>query len=117
LDTTINTELDAPTIIKVGSHFKVAKILEPEGEKGLSFVQLAQRLNAISIMEEIVATGKAGTLYLCHPFIVHAAQNHNGTMPKFMAQPSLLTKNDFNISKIDTLICPVEKAIQIGLRM
>jgi hypothetical protein len=108
------TELDAPTIIKVGSHLKVAKILEPEGEKGLSFVELSQRLNSISAMEEVIATGKAGTVYLCHPFIVHAAQNHYGTKPKFMAQPPLLTKNDFNLNKIDTLFCPVEKAIILG---
>lgn len=110
------TEQDAPTIIKVGSHFDVAKILEPEGEKGLSFMELAQRLNTISAKEEIVATGTAGTVYLCHPFIVHAAQNHSGTTPKFMAQPPLLTKNDFNINKTATLLCPVEKAILTGLR-
>ena len=65
----------------------------------------------------MVATGKAGTVYLCHPFIVHAAQNHYGTTPKFMAQPPLLTKNDFNINKMDTLLFPVEKAILTGLRM
>ena len=111
------TELDAPTIIKVGSHFEVAKILEPEGEKGLSFMELAQRLHTISTKKEMVATGKAGTVYLCHPFIVHAAQNHYGTTPKFMAQPPLLTKNDFNINKMDTLLFPVEKAILTGLRM
>lgn len=111
------TERDAPTIIKVGSHFDVAKILESEGEKGLSFMELAQRLNTISTKEEIIATGKAGTVYLCHPFIVHAAQNHYGTTPKFMAQPPLLTKSDFNINKADTLLCPVEKAILIGLGM
>jgi hypothetical protein len=110
------TDQDAPTIIKAGSHFDVAKILAPEGEKGLSFMELAQRLNTIATKEEIVATGKAGTVYLCHPFIVHAAQNHYGTTPKFMAQPPLLTKNDFNIKKIDTQLCPVEKAILMGLR-
>ena len=110
-------EQDAPTILKVGSHFDVAKILEPEGEKGLSFMELAQRLNTIPTKEEIVATGKAGTVYLCHPFIVHAAQNHHGTTPKFMAQPPLLTKNDFNINKIDTQLYPVEKAILTGLKM
>jgi hypothetical protein len=109
------TEYDAPTIIKVGSHFDVAKILELEGEKGLSFMELAQRLNTISTKEEIIATGKAGSVYLCHPFIVHAAQNHYGTTPKFMAQPPLLTKSDFNINKADMLLCPVEKAILIGL--
>jgi hypothetical protein len=107
---------DAPTILKVGSHFDVAKILEPEGEKGLSFMELAQFLNTISSKEEIVATGKAGTVYLCHPFIVHAAQNHYGKSPKFMAQPPLLTKKDFNIHKIDSQLCPVEKAILKGLR-
>lgn len=111
------TEQDAPTLIKVGSHFDVAKILEPEGEAGLSFMELAQRLDTIPAKEEIVATGKAGTVYLCHPFIVHAAQNHRGTTPKFMAQPPLLTKNDFNINKTDGLLCPVEKAIVEGLRM
>lgn len=110
------TEQDAPTLIKVGSHVEVAKILEPEGEKGLSFMELAQRLHAIPTKEEIIATGKAGTVYLCHPFIVHAAQNHHGTMPKFMAQPPLLTKNDFNINKTNIPLCPVEKAILLGLK-
>jgi hypothetical protein len=110
------TEQDAPTKIKVGSHFDVAKILESEGEKGLSFLELAQRINTISNRKKIVAIGKAGTVYLCHPFIVHATQNHYGTKPKFMAQPPLLTKKNFNISKIGTEHCPVEKAILIGLR-
>ncbi len=109
------TEHDAPTVIKVGSHFEVAKILEPEGEKGLSFLELTQRINTISTREKSFAIGKAGTVYLCHPFIVHAAQNHYGTEPKFMAQPALLTKKSFNISKIDNELCPVEKAILIGL--
>lgn len=38
-------EQDAPTILKVGSHLDVANILEPEGEKGLSFVELTNRLD------------------------------------------------------------------------
>lgn len=111
------SENDAPTIIKKGSHFDVAKILEPEGEKGLSFMELAQKLNTISTKEEIFATGKAGTVYLCHPFIVHSAQNHYGTTPKFMAQPPLLTKYDFNLNQINALLSPVEKAILQGLKM
>lgn len=109
------TALDAPTLIKAGSHFDIAKILEPEGEKGLSFMELAQRIPAMSPKKEIAATGKAGTVYLCHPFLVHAAQNHQGTSPKFMAQPPLLTKKDFTFDANDLLISPVEKAIQIGL--
>ena len=109
------SEEDAPTIIKPGSHLEVAKILEPEGENGLSFMELAQRVNTMATSEEAAATGNAGTVYLCHPFIVHAAQNHHGTTPKFMAQPPLLTRNDFNFIKSDALLCPVEKAILRGL--
>ena len=39
-----------------------------------------------------LATGDAGTVYLCHPFLVHAAQPHRGTLPRFMAQPPLLPR-------------------------
>ncbi len=109
------SEQDGPTIIRVGSHFDVAKILEHEGEKGLSFMTLAQKLDALPKREEAVATGNAGTVYLCHPFIVHAGQDIKGTIPKFMAQPPLLTKNDFDIKGIREELCPVERAIVEGL--
>lgn len=107
--------LDAPTLLKVGSHFDVAKILLPEGERGLSFMELAERLIPIPERPEISATGKAGTVYLCHPFIVHAAQDHRGTLPKFMAQPALMTKSDFSINSREKDLCPVVSAILKGL--
>ena len=110
------TEQDAPTRIKVGSHLDVAKLLESKGEEGLTFMQLAQRLNHIPKRKEITATGSAGTVYLCHPFLVHAAQRHRGKTPKFMAQPSLLSKNDFNIDQPIEMGCPVEKAIIKGVK-
>ena len=108
-------EQDAPTRIKIGSHLDVAKILKPEGEKGLSFMELAQRLENLPMRKVALATGKAGTVFLCHPFLVHAAQDHKGTSPKFMAQPPLLTKKDFNLYQSENELCPVEKAIQIGI--
>ena len=37
-----------------------------------------------------------GTVYLCHPFLVHAAQPHRGTEPRFMAQPPLLPPGEFD---------------------
>jgi hypothetical protein len=106
---------DAPTIIKIGSHLDVSKILAPEGEKGLSFMELAQQVAGLQGRHETLATGKAGTVYLCHPFIVHAAQDHYGVTPKFMAQPPLFTKHDFNFGKSGEELCPVEKAILMGL--
>jgi hypothetical protein len=64
----------------------------------------------------LIKIGKAGTVYQSHPFIVHAAQNHHGVMPKFMAQPPLFTKHDFNLRKSENELCPVERAILMGLR-
>ena len=110
------SEKDAPTIIREGSHLDIARTLETEGEKGLSFMELAQKLPNMPKREERLATGKAGTVYLCHPFIVHAAQDHLGTTPKFMAQPPLLTKNDFRINRTGKEPCPVEAAILKGLQ-
>jgi len=107
---------DAPTVIKNGSHLGVAKILEPAGEKGLSFMELAQKLHALPNYKEALATGSAGTVYLCHPFIVHAAQDHRGETPKFMAQPPLIASNDFDYSRNETNLCPVERAILKGIR-
>lgn len=92
------SERDAPTRILKGSHMDVARLLKPEGEEGLSFMELANRLPELPKREEALAVGKAGTVYLCHPFLVHAAQRHRGTVPKFMAQPPLLLRSGFDIS-------------------
>ena len=108
-------ETDAPTRIRVGSHLDVAKLLEPEGEGGLSFMELARKLDVTKNRKEVVATGRAGTVYLCHPFIAHAAQDHRGTVPKFMAQPPLLTAQDFTLHRANGNICPVDAAILKGL--
>ena len=86
-------ENDAPTAIYKGSHKDVEELLTPYGDRGLSFMELAGKLDALPQREVTYATGKAGTVYLCHPFMVHAAQPHRGSNPKFMAQPPLFPKD------------------------
>lgn len=105
-------EHDAPTRIKVGSHIEMANLLKQHGEDGLSLLEMVDLFPAIKAQEEVLATGKAGTVYLCHPFLVHAAQSHRGTKPRFLAQPPLLLKED--LMHGDRLY-PVEQAIQLGL--
>ncbi len=106
------TENDAPTVIYKGSHRDVASLLHREGEKGLSFRELADKLTTLPKREQVSATGEAGTIYLCHPFLVHAAQVHRGQSPKFMAQPPLLLRNELVITDSNTGYYPVEKAIE-----
>jgi hypothetical protein len=108
------SENDAPTIIYEGSHLDVARLLSQEGESGLSFMELAGRLNALPERNEVHATGKAGTVYLCHPFLVHAAQAHHGSTPKFMAQPPLLLRSELLLH--DSAAAPVEQAIRLALK-
>jgi hypothetical protein len=84
-------ERDAPTLIRVGSHADIARQLAPAGDQGLTLRELAADGFAASAHRPVVAaTGKAGTVYLCHPFLVHAAQPHHGEQPRFLAQPPLL---------------------------
>jgi hypothetical protein len=109
------TENDAPTVIYEGSHIDVARLLSKEGDEGLSFMELAGKLDELPKRKEVYATGKAGTVYLCHPFLVHSAQSHRGSIPKFMAQPPLLLRDELSISESDVANSPVERAIHLGI--
>jgi hypothetical protein len=85
---------DAPTRIRIGSHADIARQLAPAGEEGLTLGQLAADGFASSANRAVCnATGDAGTVYLCHPFLVHAAQRHHGRRPRFIAQPPLVPAN------------------------
>lgn len=106
-------EKDAPTRIRAGSHHDIARRLLPAGETGLSLRELAETgFTESAHRPEIAATGPAGTVYLCHPFLVHAAQPHQGTRPRFMAQPPLLPRGAFSLEGAS----PVEQAIRQALR-
>ncbi len=109
-------EEDAPTRIRVGSHLDIARQLAPAGEAGLTLRELAaDGFAGTAHCPELLATGNAGTVYLCHPFLVHAAQVHRGSRVKFMAQPPLLPARDFDITGALETLAPVERAIRLAL--
>jgi hypothetical protein len=87
------TEVDAdnaPTRIRVGSHRDIPPILAPYGDAGVSPFDIAREVDEASAHRPVsLATGSPGDVFLCHPFLVHAAQPHHGTTPRFMAQPPL----------------------------
>lgn len=106
---------DAPTRIRVGSHLDVPRLLEPAGEAGLSYLELGAKLDATAHRPLALATGEAGTVYLCHPFLIHAAQLHQGTTPRFIAQPPLYPAEPLQLQRADNTYSPVEIAIRRGL--
>jgi hypothetical protein len=106
-------EDDAPTRIRAGSHRDIARLLAPAGEDGLSLRELAANGFAETAERpQLLATGAAGTVYLCHPFLVHAAQPHCGTRPRFMAQPPLLPADSLRLQREEGDYSPVEQAIK-----
>jgi hypothetical protein len=106
---------EAPTRIRVGSHADIARQLAPAGEDGLALRELAADGFASSAHRPVVnATGEAGTVYLCHPFLVHAAQPHHGKNPRFLAQPPLLPVDPDNRPRGE--LNPVEQATARALR-
>ena len=103
---------DAPTRIRVGSHLAMARHLAPAGDAGLTLRELAAcDFAGTGGLPEALAVGDAGTAYLCHPFLVHAAQPHRGRSPRFLAQPPLLPR----VPLAPDGPSPVEAAIRRGL--
>lgn len=109
-------EEDAPTRIRAGSHLSIARVLAPAGESGLTLRELAANdFDETAKLPEVLATGDAGTVYLCHPFLVHAAQQHRGTRPRFIAQPPLTPATPLSLNREDGDYSPVERAIRNAL--
>jgi hypothetical protein len=106
---------DAPTRIRVGSHLDVPAALAPAGEKGMDFPAVNARLPNVHERELGYATGDAGDVFLCHPFVVHAADRHRGSTPRFMAQPGLFWAREIDLAGPADSSSPVELAIRIGL--
>jgi hypothetical protein len=79
---------DAPTRLRAGSHHVVTDLLA-DGRPRDFFEISAEAERRTADLPELVATGSPGDVWLCHPFVVHAAQRHRGTRPRFMAQPPL----------------------------
>ncbi|WP_246623407.1 phytanoyl-CoA dioxygenase family protein [Sphingomonas colocasiae] len=105
-------ENDAPTRIRIGSHRSIARMLAPAGEDGLTLRELAANgFDESRGCAETWATGEAGSVYLCHPFLVHSAQPHLGARPRFLAQPPLLPSGTLDPSGPS----PVERAIAAAL--
>jgi hypothetical protein len=106
------TEDDAPTRIRVGSHHDVVRLLEPYGGQAIVPPSLA---DVGAERPVALATGEAGTVYLCHPFLIHAAQEHRGRSPRFMSQPPLEPAQPLRLQREDNAYSPVELSIRAAL--
>jgi hypothetical protein len=110
------TEDDAPTRIREGSHLDVPSALLAAGPSGMPGGQASVFADQASRHRPIAsAIGDAGDVYLCHPFLVHAAQGVKGSLPRLMAQPPLAISTQFDLGGTAGIGSPVEMCIRLGL--
>lgn len=107
---------DAPTEILAGSHLDVPQVLAPFGDRGAFFGDVAGHLPASTFQRPRVrATGRAGDVYICHPFLVHRATwPHLGSGPRMVAQPAIAHHEPFALRN-GADVSAVERAILRGL--
>lgn len=110
---------DAPTRLIPGAHLEMARLLALAGDEGLpgafagqeSQIPLPAKLNG-----HVFATGSAGDVFLCHPFLVHAGSwPHRGTWPRFIAQPPISMPDALQLEGSMDQLSPVAEAIRLGL--
>jgi hypothetical protein len=89
-------------------------VLAPAGDDGLPWMEAAPAAaDASAHRPTALATGEAGDVFLCHPFLVHAASwPHQGRLPRMMAQPGVALHTQFPLT---SPLSPVEQAILNGI--
>jgi hypothetical protein len=101
---------DAPILLRVGSHLKVSARLRHFDREGVALESLAANQFVESADADVVSTlGAAGTVYLCHPFLVHTGTSHRGSSAKVAANPCLIPRADEVLAST-----PVGSAIRLG---
>ena len=110
-------DADAPTELLLGSHLDVPAVLAPFGDRGVFFGDVTGRLPASTFRRPRAhATGRAGDVYVCHPFLVHRATwPHRGAGPRMVAQPSIPQHQPFGL-RDGSDVCAVERSILRGLQ-
>jgi hypothetical protein len=105
--------VSAPTRVRPGSHRDAARVLAPAGDAGLPWMEAAQlAAQASAARPTVLATGPAGDVFLCHPFLVHAASwPHAGSAPRVIAQPGVALHGEFPLVPP---LSPVELAMTPG---
>jgi Phytanoyl-CoA dioxygenase (PhyH) len=105
---------DAPTRVRVGSHLDVPPFLADAGDEGRDWFELCGDVVPASADRPVAhADGAAGDVFVCHPFLVHAAQPHRGTGPRLMAQPPLVPTGALTLDEAPP--SPVADAVRRGL--
>ena len=100
------------TALSLGSHKITARILRDAEPDGLDAHELLKRVNQYPRERVIEATGKAGDVFLMHPFMSHARSANTGERVRFICNPCFSLKEPMDLQRNEgEEYSPVESAI------
>lgn len=103
-----------PTLLARGTHREVARLLarrEPEGIPGDRIGSTVH--DAINVVVDAVpATGTAGDVYVCHPFLAHSFNPIGPTEPRVVSNVCVHGRSAIDLRSPST---PVDRAVANAL--
>jgi hypothetical protein len=110
---------DGPTLLWSGSHATVARLLasyEPEGIPGAQIASAVHEYVSRDPMQAEPATGEAGDVVLCHPFLAHSINPNGSPRPRYISNVAVHAFADMNLDEKRRTLSPVESAIVQALQ-
>ena len=106
---------DSPMGMLPGSHLAVPAVLAPCGAEGMGGNALVAKLDpSVLTRRAAYAVGRAGDVYVCHPFLVHTSTwPHRGEGPRISVVVKLEMEGGFALDGSDQ--APVARTIAAGL--
>jgi hypothetical protein len=91
-----------------GSHVEMIRYLHSKGPRGAHVDELGKFANDryadVSREQVFEATGKAGTVWLLHPLLVHSGSKNLTSIPRIIANPPFVMKESFDFLNDAALI-------------
>ena len=113
---------DGGTAMIRGSHLKVVRALDREGESGISWDELKPKLAPADLLspdDSQIAhlTGEAGDVALMHASLIHGFGRNNGNHIRFACNPLFQLKEPLELERADGRYSAVELAMRNAISL
>ncbi len=108
---------DSPTLLCPGSHRDVSRYLrdaEPDGVPGEEIAEFVH--SRLRVTQTVGATGRAGDVIVCHPFLAHSINPTSPRQPRYISNVAVHGIAPFRLAEDASELTPVESAIATALR-
>ena len=102
-------ENDGPTLLAAGSHQEVARLLAEHEPDGIAGDRIGDVVNQhVQPSRVDAATGRAGDVYVCHPFLAHSVNPVGCARPRFISNVAVHGRGPLRVTAASGPLSPVE---------